>query len=202
MAIVYQSVLGSGGVTPTNITPSDSTPPAMSADGVYKATAAGYAVASEPESVAPSEEGTIVSAGIKRVTQIGYFYDDYQQSGFPYTKSGTLSDFTTVNQEQTINTGLSEVKYVMLEATAYNGTFFDQTVLDMDRSWCKQIAVYTNASGATSGVNSSGNSADGLISGSTVSGTLKITGISGGTITVKGANGANYLQKNVKWYAG
>ena len=88
----------------------------------------------------------------------------------------------------------------MLEATAYNGTFYDQTILNMDRSSMKQIATYTNAAGSTSGTMASGSSSDGLISGNGAP--LKISAISGGNITVKGAQAANYLQKNVKWWAG
>jgi hypothetical protein len=43
---LYRCIGNGGGATPTDITPSNSSPAAMSANGVYKATAAGYAVES------------------------------------------------------------------------------------------------------------------------------------------------------------
>lgn len=191
---------GGGGVTPTDITPSDSSPVALSANGVYKALAAGYAIESEPESVTPSAEGAAFSAGINKMTSAGYAYDSQVTPGFPYTKSGTLADFTSVNQEQSVDTGLSSIKYVYVEGWAYSGTILQSAWLDKDKSVAKQVAIYSNTGGTPATGITSGSDADGLITGNT--GQIKVSGISGGTITIKTGNSNNYLSKNVKWYAG
>lgn len=114
--------------------------------------------------------------------------------GFPYTKSGTLSDFTSANQTQSVNTGLSEVKYVYVEGS--NGTVLAFAQLDMDRTKMKQVAIY--GTGSTINTAHSGNAADGMITAN--SAFVKVSNISGGTITFKGGN--SYLYQNVKWYAG
>ena len=83
---------GGGGVTPTDITPSDSSPVALSANGVYKALAPGYAIESEPESVTPSAEGTAFSAGMNNMSSAGYAYSE-QPGGGSYSE--TYSDLTS-----------------------------------------------------------------------------------------------------------
>lgn len=187
---------GGGGVTPTDITPSDSSPVALSANGVYRALAAGYAIESEPESVTPSAEGTAFSAGINKMTSAGYAYDSQVTPGFPYKKSGTLEDFTSNNQEQSVNTGLTEIKYFYVEGTSNSNANLGSAWLDTDRPFAKQVATYSTT-GATQAVNSG--------SGTTIttnSAALKISGISGGTVTIKSGNATSYQYKNVKWYAG
>ena len=110
MAIVYQSVLGSGGgVTPTNITPSDSSPAAMAQDGVYKALANGYAIESNPASVTPSSSGAAFSAGINKMTSSGYAYSE-RPSGTTYAEK--YSDLTS-NTSKTI-TGLTVGKHYLV----------------------------------------------------------------------------------------
>ena len=178
------------------ITPSNSTPPQLTANGAYSVTSAGYAIESNPASVTPSAEGTAFSAGINKMTSAGYAYDSQVTPGFPYKKSGTLADFTTANQEQSVDTGLSEVKYVYVEGS--NSSILAFAQLDMDRPRTKQIAYYgvVTATNATQ----SGSDANGLITANNAY--LKISNISGGIITFKGGNAANYLYQNVKWYAG
>ena len=72
MANVYESVLASGGPTPTDITPSNSSPAAMSADGVYKATAAGYAIASySSKTPSNSSPASLTSGSIYKMSGSG-----------------------------------------------------------------------------------------------------------------------------------
>ena len=116
--------------------------------------------------------------------------------GFPYTKSGTLPDFTANNQEQSVDTGLSSVKYIYVEGSTSN--MLGCAFVDLDRPHAKQIATYSSTS-ATSAVNS-GTNTTGVITAN--SAPLKVSAINGGTITVKCGNNAAYQYKNVKWYAG
>lgn len=102
---------GGGGVTPTDITPSDSSPVALSANGVYKALAAGYAIESEPESVTPSAEGTAFSAGMNNMSSAGYAYSEQPSAG-PYSE--TYSDLTA-NSSKTV-TGLTVGKHYLVLA--------------------------------------------------------------------------------------
>lgn len=118
-------------------------------------------------------------------------------TGFPYTKSGTIPDFTTANQEQSVDTGLASVKYIYVEGIS-NSNMLGCAFVDLDRTFAKQIASYSSTS-ATNAANS-GTSASGVITGNTAQ--LKVSAINGGTITIKDGNGANFIYKNVKWYAG
>lgn len=176
------------------ITPSNSNPPQLTTNGAYSFTSAGYAIASYSSKTPSNSNPPSVSNGeIVKAGGAGYLC---ATPGFPYKKSGTIPDFTSANQEQTVDTGLSEVKYVYVEGSNGNTLAFAQ--LDMDRPRTKQIAYY----GAVSATNviQSGNDASGLITGNTAY--LKISAISGGQITFKGGNAANYYYQNVKWYAG
>ena len=118
--------------------------------------------------------------------------------GFPYTKSGTLPDFTANNQEQTVDTGLSEVKYFYVEGTYINTATLARVWVDKDKAFSKQVSTYGTASGIN--VAQSGNDANGVITGNSVY--LKVSAFSGGTVTVKTGNTSSYWHKNVKWYAG
>ena len=125
-------------------------------------------------------------------------------SNFPYAfkVSGTLPNFTAVNQEQTINTGLSEIKYFYIEGNPVNyaSNVTCCTWIDMDETFAKQVATLNTGSTAGSTAINSGTNVDGVI---TATGTqIKISNISGGTVTVKTGNNAAYLHINVKWYAG
>ena len=69
---------GGGGVTPTDITPSNASPASMSADGVYKATAAGYAIESY-NSKTPSNASPVAltSGEIDKIGGNGYAIESY-----------------------------------------------------------------------------------------------------------------------------
>ena len=70
--------IGNGGAAATDITPSNSTPASMSADGVYHATAAGYAIASY-NSVTPSNSTPVAltSGDIDKIGGAGYAIESY-----------------------------------------------------------------------------------------------------------------------------
>lgn len=89
-----------GGVTPTNITPSNSTPAAMSADGVYKATAAGYAIASY-QSVTPSAQGAAFNEGIVKMSGGGYAYSSQPSAYTSY--SNPISAVSSSSKTLTIS---------------------------------------------------------------------------------------------------
>lgn len=181
-----------------NLIPSNTDIPSLSPK-FYQCNGNGYAIASysneTPDDTDPPyvEEGDII-----KVWGYGYLYATRQTSGFPYTKSGTLSDFSSANQEKIVNTGLTSVTYFYIEGYANNGAVFQASWLDTTRSFAKQIAVYTGGTGGT--VLASGTDPAGVITGTSAG--LKVSGISGGVITVKTGNSSTYLSKNVKWYAG
>ena len=115
-----------------------------------------------------------------------------------YTTSGTLEAFTAVNQEKTINTGLSEIKHFYFEGVTANETYIGATWLDVDRNVAKQIATVNSSAGTTA--QNSGTNATGVITGTGAQ--PKISAISGGNITIKGGNNAIYYYVTNKWYAG
>lgn len=107
---LYRCIGGNGGgVTPTDITPSDSSPVAMAQNGVYKALASGYAIESNPASVTPSADGAEFSAGINKMTSAGYAYSE-RPSGSTYAEK--YSDLTS-NTSKTI-TGLTVGKHYLV----------------------------------------------------------------------------------------
>ena len=75
---LYRCIGNGGGVTPTDITPSNASPASMSADGVYKATAAGYAIESY-NSKTPSNASPValVSGEIDKMGGAGYAIERY-----------------------------------------------------------------------------------------------------------------------------
>lgn len=69
---------GGGGVSPTSITPSDSSPASMTAGNAYEPTANGYAIASNPTSITPSTNMPSLTAGtIYKPTGNGYAISTY-----------------------------------------------------------------------------------------------------------------------------
>lgn len=121
-------------------------------------------------------------------------------TGFPYTKSGTLPDFTSINQEQSVDTGLASVKYIYVEGTPSNYPNMTSIAqFDIDRP-VKQLICNINTANANINGISSANNATGVIPGNYAY--IKVSAISGGVITIKGGNSNAYLYKNVKWYAG
>lgn len=190
-----------GGEALTNLTPSNSTPASITSGKKYKATAGGYAISSYTSKTPDDSSPPEVSSGdiVKITTNGGYLYKTLA-AGFPYKKSGTLSDFTAANQEQSVNTGLTSINYVYVEGWANNGAVLQSAWLDKDKSGAKQIAVYTTVTGTSATALSSGTNSDGLLTGNSAA--IKVSGISGGTLTIKTGNAATYISKNVKWYAG
>lgn len=64
-----------GGTTPTSITPSNSSPAAMSSGGVYQPTANGYAIASyDSKTPSDSTPPTVASGDIVKMGGAGYLY--------------------------------------------------------------------------------------------------------------------------------
>lgn len=75
---LYRCIGNGGGVTPTDITPSNASPATLSADGVYHATAAGYAIASY-NSVTPSNSSPVAltSGDVDKMGGAGYAIESY-----------------------------------------------------------------------------------------------------------------------------
>ena len=126
-------------------------------------------------------------------------------SNFPFAfkTSGTLADFTAINTEQTIDTGLSSVKYFYIEAKVAGANLSNvryKAWLDTTQAANKQVAVQENITSATTSGTNSGTDADGVITGNSVY--IKVSGISGGTVTIKTGNNVSYLHKDIVWYAG
>ena len=99
---------GGGGVTPTSITPSDSSPASMSAGTAYEPTVNGYAIESY-SNVTPSSSGTYFASGIAKMLTSGYAYDS--QPAACKTGSVTTSTSTTTY----VNLGF-EPKYIAVIA--------------------------------------------------------------------------------------
>ena len=122
MPNVYQSVLGGGGgVTPTNITPSNSSPAAMSQNGVYKALASGYAIESY-QNITPSAEGASFNAGIAKMASGGYAYSErpeYSSYTNPQSSTSTVSSSYTISNKNGKKL-LVFLFYTVGSATAYN----------------------------------------------------------------------------------
>lgn len=186
----------------TEISPSDETPIPLSSTVVYKPRNNGVAVGSVKARAADDTDPPYLDVGYiyKIQTTGGYLYATQQTSGFPYTKSGTLADFTSANQEQSIDTGLSSITYFWVQGypVNYQTTNISTTWLDTTRSFSKQIA--TNSTSSATSVVNSGTNASGVITGTGIQ--LKISAISGGTVTIKTGNSNAYIHKNVTWYAG
>lgn len=89
-----------GGVTPTPITPSDSTPAALTANTPVNPTANGYAIVSQPQSVTPSTSGAAFNSGIVNMSSGGYAYsqkpkvEDYELT---YDETSTTKTSHTVS---------------------------------------------------------------------------------------------------------
>lgn len=98
MANVYKSVLESGGVTPTPITPSNSSPVAMTANTAYEPTANGYAVESY-SSVTPSNSSpvSLSSGSIYKMDGNGKAVDSI------YDITPSAYSFTAFNQDDVIH---------------------------------------------------------------------------------------------------
>jgi len=128
MANVYESVLASGGAAPTDITPSNSSPAAMSADGVYKATAAGYAIESY-QSITPSSDGASFNEGIVKMSGGGYAYSsqpsaytDYVNISGSASHGNRVSTFTVSNQNgKTLLLLLFDVRTTSVSYTKMDG---------------------------------------------------------------------------------
>lgn len=189
MANVYQSVLGSGGVAPTSITPSDSSPVAMSSGGVYQPTANGYAIESQPESKTPSDTSpaSVTSGSIVRPSASGYLYATNHSIG----ACGNPSDVTGNAQTLTINTGLPSIRRFFIYYIGNTGNTANCfTTYNADISTTNYISY--------SGANAY-NKEIGTASGYAYA--ASVDSISGGTITLKtGANNAAAI-KSAWWVA-
>ena len=187
--------------TITDITPSNAMPVFMYRSQNYSPTDYGYAI-EDYSRVTPADTSTplLLSGKVYLPSSSGFLYKS-NFYGVKYTKFGTMSDFTTANQEDTVYTGLSEVIYFYIEATPKNySNLRHRAWLNMNATLPKQVAVQTNSTAATVTATSSGTDANGLI---TANGSfIKVSAISGGTVTIKTANNINYVSTNVRWYAG
>ena len=68
-----------GGTTPTSITPSNSSPAAMTSGGVYQPTANGYAIASyDSKTPSDSTPPSVASGDIVKMGGAGYLYETQQ----------------------------------------------------------------------------------------------------------------------------
>jgi hypothetical protein len=75
--IKYIGVIGDNqGSAGTPITPSDSSPVALTSGNTYQPTSNGYAISSQPTALTPSDTGTYFTTGMKRITgSTGYAYN-------------------------------------------------------------------------------------------------------------------------------
>ena len=142
MGNAYRSVLAGGGAG-TPITPSNSSPPALSAGNIYKPGSSGYAIGSY-SNISPSSSGTYFSSGMKKMSSSGYAYSS--QAKRIKRGTGTASTTTTT----TVNVGFqpSAVMVQLKGTNTYMLLGYDSGGIDGSYSWRGNI----NA-GGTSGWN-------------------------------------------------
>lgn len=94
-----------GGTTPTSITPSNSSPAAMSSGGVYQPTANGYAIESyQDKTPSDSTPPTVASGDIVKMGGAGYLYET-QQGLDPTGMSISAGSVQTSGYTTTIDDG-------------------------------------------------------------------------------------------------
>lgn len=195
MANVYQSVLGSGGVTPTNITPSNSSPVALTANTPVNPTAAGYAIESY-DSKTPDDDTppTVASGDIVKMGGAGYLYET-QQSGVDL-KTGTLTIDTTTSKEYTINTGLTSLSHFALHAVSNKSNYLNS--MQLYNQWDSSDASnqYILSRYAANGVTSLT-----ALSGTAVATAITISSVSGGTVKIKAPSNSNWVDLSLEWWA-
>ena len=139
-----------GGTTPTSITPSNSSPAAMSSGGVYQPTANGYAIESYSE-ITPTVDGAEFSEGINKMSGGGYAYSQRPSGGS--AKYGTIGAYST-NSEFTVQTGLASVNKFTLVTTIPNVTNRRTvTVYDADVSTTTCAIAYLGGSQTSNATN-------------------------------------------------
>ena len=107
----------------STITPSDSSPVALTNERYYKMGAGGYAIASNPTSITPSASGTYFSSGIKKMTASGYAYTSAQKR----TASGIQAMSTSAQTKITCG---FKPNYIMAYATSSTslGLFYNKDI--------------------------------------------------------------------------
>lgn len=116
MANVYQSVLDAGGSTPTSITPSNSSPAALTANNPVNPTANGYAIESYSSKTPSDSTPPSVSSGdIVKMGGVGYLYAT-QQGETETTLWTNPSPTSNMNaQEVTLSDSIANYKYIEFE---------------------------------------------------------------------------------------
>ena len=118
MANVYESVLSSGGPTPTIITPSNPNPVALAANGVYQPTAAGLAIESVG-SVTPSDSTPVelTAGGIYTPSAGGFLYESNNLKKIIIGHTDITGGSGTY-----LNTGLTDINVLLLHGYS-NGAY-------------------------------------------------------------------------------
>lgn len=106
-----------GGVTPTPITPSDSTPAALTANTPVNPTANGYAIESQPQNVTPSTSGAAFNGGIINMSSGGYAYSQQPSGATP-----EILDFKVVTSGAAPTISISDNTESTLYAITYTSS--------------------------------------------------------------------------------
>ena len=194
MSAFYRCMGGNGGgVTPTSITPSNSTPASMSSGGVYQPTANGYAIESyDSKTPSDSTPPSVASGDIVKMGGAGYLYASQQQG----VKTGSLTIDSTVSKEYTINTGLSSITHFDLHAYSNKsnyGTgmqFYNRW--DSDDSSNQYILSRYASNGTTSKT---------ALSTTAIATAITIESVNGGTVKIKSPSNNNWTDLSLKWLA-
>lgn len=141
--------------TPTNITPSNSTPVALTADTPVNPTASGYAIASY-QSKTPSTSGVSFNSGMVKMSSSGYAY-----SGQPTLKATTLwtnSSPTTTFAEQsiTLSQDIDNFAYIGIKYRVSTTATSDETEILVTPTNLKKSAATASAVRIIIGANNSG----------------------------------------------
>lgn len=112
-----------GGTTPTSITPSNSSPAAMSSGGVYQPTANGYAIESyDSKTPSDSTPPTVASGDIVKMGGAGYLYATEQSGGLdPTDMSINAATVSTSGYTTTIDDG--DYVVVVFRTNAPTGSY-------------------------------------------------------------------------------
>ena len=195
MANVYQSVLGSGGATPTSITPSNSSPVALTANTPVNPTAAGYAIESySSKTPDDSTPPTVASGDIVKMGGAGYLYET--QQGGVNLKTGTVAIAATTSTEYTINTGLNSITRFGLHAYSNKANY--GKAMQFYNQWDSSDPTmqYVLSKYSSNG----GNTYTDLTSTS-IATAITIESVSGGTVKIKSPSNTNWNDLSLEWWA-
>lgn len=127
-----------GGTTPTSITPSNSSPAAMSSGGVYQPTANGYAIESyDSKTPSDSTPPTVSSGDIVKMGGAGYLYET-QFPDFAGAPDVNWYNMTAGSSGTASITVTQKPRYIICAITSRNSNYSFRTIfidVENNKGW-------------------------------------------------------------------